>query len=107
MCNVLSCNLLKHKFGIRFLPKKRSKKPNPNLSVFNFLENDRFLIFEKPKFFKTEKPNQNSKKNRMPSPNGYVPQILLGYQSIVWWLDTRANVHVCSDLIFLFLSGYR
>jgi hypothetical protein len=28
----------------------------------------------------------------------YVPQILLGWQSIDWWLDTGANVHVCSDL---------
>jgi hypothetical protein len=27
----------------------------------------------------------------------YVPQILLACQSIDWWLDTRANVHVCSD----------
>jgi hypothetical protein len=28
----------------------------------------------------------------------YVPQILLACQSIDWWLDTGANVHVCSDL---------
>jgi hypothetical protein len=30
---------LEYKFGIRFLPKKRSKKPKPNFSVFHFLEN--------------------------------------------------------------------
>ena len=30
--------------------------------------------------------------------SGYVPQILLACQSTDWWLDTRANVHVCSDL---------
>jgi hypothetical protein len=30
--------------------------------------------------------------------SGYVPEILLRRQSIDWWLDTRANVHVCSDL---------
>jgi hypothetical protein len=29
---------------------------------------------------------------------GYVPQILLACQSTDWWLDTGANVHVCSDL---------
>ena len=28
----------------------------------------------------------------------YVPQILLACQSTDWWLDTGANVHVCSDL---------
>jgi hypothetical protein len=28
----------------------------------------------------------------------YVSKILLACQSIDWWLDTRANVHVCSDL---------
>jgi hypothetical protein len=27
------------KFGIRFLPKNRSKKPKPNLLVLNLLEN--------------------------------------------------------------------
>jgi hypothetical protein len=30
--------------------------------------------------------------------SGYVPEILLACQSIDWWLDTGANVHVCSDL---------
>jgi hypothetical protein len=30
--------------------------------------------------------------------SGYVPQILLVCQSTDWWLDTRANVHICSDL---------
>jgi hypothetical protein len=30
--------------------------------------------------------------------SGYVPEILLACQSTVWWLDTGANVHVCSDL---------
>jgi hypothetical protein len=30
--------------------------------------------------------------------SGYVPQILLACQSTDWWLDTGANVHVCSDL---------
>jgi hypothetical protein len=30
--------------------------------------------------------------------SGYVPQILLACQSTNWWLDTGANVHVCSDL---------
>jgi hypothetical protein len=28
----------------------------------------------------------------------FVPQILLACQSTDWWLDTGANVHVCSDL---------
>jgi hypothetical protein len=59
---------LEYKFGIRFLPKNRSKKPKPNFSVFHFLETDRFLMFRKPKFFKTEKPNQSFKKTRMHSP---------------------------------------
>jgi hypothetical protein len=30
--------------------------------------------------------------------SGYVPEILLACQSTDWWLDTRANVHVCSYL---------
>jgi hypothetical protein len=30
--------------------------------------------------------------------SGYVPQILLACQSTDWWLDTGANVHVCSGL---------
>jgi hypothetical protein len=30
--------------------------------------------------------------------SGYVPEILLACQSTDWWLDTGANVHVCSDL---------
>jgi hypothetical protein len=33
------------------------------------------------------------------------PEILLVCQSIDWWLDTRANVHVCSDLNLF--SSYR
>jgi hypothetical protein len=28
----------------------------------------------------------------------YEPKILLACQSIDWWLDTGANIHVCSDL---------
>jgi hypothetical protein len=30
--------------------------------------------------------------------SGYEPEILLACQSINWWLDTGANIHVCSDL---------
>jgi hypothetical protein len=30
--------------------------------------------------------------------SGYEPKILLACQSIDWWLDTGANIHVCSDL---------
>jgi hypothetical protein len=30
--------------------------------------------------------------------SGYVPEIFLACQSTDWWLDTGANVHVCSDL---------
>jgi hypothetical protein len=30
--------------------------------------------------------------------SGYVPQIVLACQYTDWWLDTGANVHVCSDL---------
>jgi hypothetical protein len=30
--------------------------------------------------------------------SGYEPKILLQCQSIDWWLDTRANIHFCSDL---------
>jgi hypothetical protein len=30
--------------------------------------------------------------------SGYVPEILLACQSTDWWLDTGANVHICSDL---------
>jgi hypothetical protein len=30
--------------------------------------------------------------------SGYEPKILLACQSINWWLDTGANIHVCSDL---------
>jgi hypothetical protein len=29
---------------------------------------------------------------------GYEPEILLACQSTDWWLDTGANIHVCSDL---------
>jgi hypothetical protein len=28
----------------------------------------------------------------------YEPEILLACQSTDWWLDTRANIHICSDL---------
>ena len=58
---------LDYKFGIRFLPKNRSKKPKPKFSVFIFQKTDWFLMSRKPKFFKTEKPNRNIKKNRMSS----------------------------------------
>jgi hypothetical protein len=34
--------------------------------------------------------------------SGYVLEILLACQSTNWWLDTRANVHVCSDLNLFF-----
>jgi hypothetical protein len=30
--------------------------------------------------------------------SGYVPEFLLACQSTDWWLDTGANVHVCSNL---------
>jgi hypothetical protein len=30
--------------------------------------------------------------------SGHEPEILLACQSTDWWLDTRANIHVCSDL---------
>jgi hypothetical protein len=30
--------------------------------------------------------------------SGYEPEILLACQSTNWWLDTGANIHVCSDL---------
>jgi hypothetical protein len=30
--------------------------------------------------------------------SGYEPEILLACQSTDWWIDTRANVQVCSDL---------
>jgi hypothetical protein len=30
--------------------------------------------------------------------SGYEPKILLACQSTDWWLDTGANIHVCSDL---------
>jgi hypothetical protein len=33
--------------------------------------------------------------------SGYEPKILLACQSTDWWLDTRANIHVCSDLNLL------
>jgi hypothetical protein len=33
-------------------------------------------MFEKPKFFKIEKPNRSLEKNRMPSPTGRYRQIL-------------------------------
>jgi hypothetical protein len=36
MCNVLSCILIEYKFGIRFLPKKRSKKTETELIGFLF-----------------------------------------------------------------------
>jgi hypothetical protein len=51
-----------YKFGIRFLPKNGSKNPKPNFSIFHFLENRSVLMFEKPKFFKTEKPNRSLEK---------------------------------------------
>jgi hypothetical protein len=30
--------------------------------------------------------------------SGYEPKILLACQSTDWWLDTGANIYVCSDL---------
>jgi hypothetical protein len=30
--------------------------------------------------------------------SGYEPEILLACQSTEWWLDTKDNIHVCSDL---------
>jgi hypothetical protein len=30
--------------------------------------------------------------------SGYEPKILLACQSTDWWLDTRANIHICSNL---------
>jgi hypothetical protein len=30
--------------------------------------------------------------------SGYEPKFFLACQSTDWWLDTGANIHVCSDL---------
>jgi hypothetical protein len=50
-----------YKFGVRFLHKNQSKKPEPNFSVLHFLENRLVPIVTKV-FFKTDKPNQSFKK---------------------------------------------
>jgi hypothetical protein len=66
VCIVMSISLV---FG--FYWKTEVKNRNRTSQFFIFKKTDRFLMSRKPKFFKTEKPNQSFKKNRMPSPNDY------------------------------------
>lgn len=116
--NQINANVIEKRYGMKnkgFKPnkttsfkKKTDKKDMRNITCFMCGENGHMA---KDCHFRKSKDVVQPKKKVVNviigevSTGGYgnPPIVFSAYQSTNWWVDTRTNVHVCSD-IFLFSS---